>query len=119
MVTLYGISNCDTVKKARLFLDGRKINYCFHDFRKDGLDPKQVKVWLRKLGTDTLVNKRSRTWKELTPAQQASIDSDRAAELIADNPTLIKRPLLEIGETKSTAKRYVGFDKKQYSALFS
>lgn len=119
MITLYGISNCDTVKKARKFLDNHDVTYEFHDFRKDGLDLKQVKIWLKSLGADTLINKRSRTWKELGEKQQAALEGSKAAELVANHPTLIKRPLLEIVKGKAAAKYWVGFDQQQYLALFS
>ncbi len=119
MVVLYGISNCDTVKKARKFLEQQAVEFQFHDFRKDGLETKQVTRWIKDLGLDIVVNKRSRTWKELSEKQQALLQSAKAADLIVDNPTLIKRPLLAIGENTSSLKHYVGFDPKQYLALFS
>ena len=119
MVTLFGISNCDTVKKARKYLDNEGIAYQFHDFRKDGLSVQQVKDWLAVIGTDTLVNKRSRTWKELSAKQQSTIDGRDAAKTLTENPTLIKRPVLEIKKGKANAKHLVGFDQQAYLALFS
>ena len=82
MVTIYGINNCDTVKKARKQLEKQGVDYQFHDFRKDGLDSKVVNQWIKDLGVDTLVNKRSRTWKELNEKQQASLMGAKAADLI-------------------------------------
>ena len=119
MITLYGISNCDTVKKARKFLDDRAVDYRFHDFRKDGLTSKQVQTWLRQLDIDTLINKRSRTWKELSAKQRAAVETGDAVAVVVENPTLIKRPLMEISRGKTVGKPTVGFDQKQYLALFS
>ena len=119
MITLYGISNCDTVKKARKLLDDRRIDYQFHDFRKQGLDARQVNTWLKGLGIDQLINKRSRTWKTLSATQQAALQTAKAADLVLQHPTLIKRPLLEISAGKSPVQRLVGFDKDRYLALFS
>lgn len=112
MVTLYGIKNCDTVKKARKWLDTQGIDYHFHDFRADGLDPSQVDAWLAELGADKLVNKRSTTWKQLTDEEKEQALSAAAAELICANPTLIKRPLLDTGST-----RQVGFSAAQYEQI--
>lgn len=118
MTTLYGIPNCDSVKKAKKWLEKQGIDYNFYDFRKDGLTAKQVKQWIGQIGLEKLVNKRSTTWKGLSDSQQASLSSSpnekAAIALIVDNPTLIKRPLLE------TAKQTnVGFNEAQYLALFS
>ena len=109
MITLYGIKNCDTVKKARKWLDERNIDYTFHDFRVDGLDTEQVENWLSELGADAVVNKRSTTWKQLTESQKEQALSDDAAALICENPTLIKRPLLDTGES-----RHLGFKADNY-----
>ena len=119
MVVLYGISNCDTVKKARKFLESRAIDYRFHDFRKDGLSKAQVQTWLQTLGPDVILNKRSRTWKELSPAEQTKAEGAQAATVLSANPTLIKRPVLELLSGKTVSKRLVGFDQKQYLALSS
>ncbi|MEX1033262.1 MAG: ArsC family reductase [Cellvibrionaceae bacterium] len=113
MTVLYGIRNCDTVKKARRWLDARKIDYRFHDFRADGLTEAQVRIWLADLGSDRLINKRSTSWKNLGAHQQAALNAQSAVQLILDNPTLIKRPLVETGK-----RRLVGFDTDTYSDLF-
>jgi Spx/MgsR family transcriptional regulator len=112
MVTLYGIKNCDTVKKARKWLEAQGIDYQFHDFRADGLSADQVDGWLSELGATALVNKRSTTWKQLTEAQQQQALSASAAELICAHPTLIKRPLLDTGSA-----RLVGFSAAQYEQI--
>ena len=114
MITLYGIKNCDTVKKARIWLETHKVDYRFHDFRSDGLSETKVKSWLKTLGIETLVNKRSTTWKELDDATKATFTESTAASIILTNPTLIKRPLLE-----TTAATRVGFNATDYQILFS
>jgi arsenate reductase len=114
MITLYGIPNCDTVKKARRWLEDRGVDYRFHDFRSDGLSKAQVQSWLKDLGVEEVVNKRSTSWKNLSPAQREALDEQTAVQLILDNPTLIKRPLVESGN-----QRAVGFKDELYSSLFS
>lgn len=113
MITLYGIKNCDTVKKARSWLDKNQVTYQFHDFRIDGLDAAQVKNWISELGLETLVNKRSTTWKELDEQTKNNFDAT-AVQVITANPTLIKRPLLDIGTQK-----YVGFKDTEYTTIFN
>jgi len=114
MNTLYGIKNCDTVKKARDWLDKNKVAYKFHDFRVDGLTETQVSNWINDLGLEILVNKRSTTWKELDETSKNNFDEKSAAKIITANPTLIKRPLLDTGEQK-----YVGFKDTEYSTIFN
>lgn len=108
---LYGIKNCDTVKKARDWLTQEGINYSFHDFRADGLDEETVKRWINQLGLDLLVNKRSTTWKELDEQIKASFGEATAINVIMSHPTLIKRPVLESG-----AQLFVGFKAADYQA---
>ena len=112
-ITLYGIKNCDTVKKARDWLATQKIDYRFHDFRVDGLTESQVKEWINTLGLDTLVNKRSTTWKELDEATKSGFDTQTAVAVIVNNPTLIKRPLLDTGK-----QQQVGFKAADYARVF-
>ena len=114
MVTLYGIKNCDTVKKARRWLDDRGIDYQFHDFRVDGLSPESVQLWLDQLGWEILVNKRSTSWKQLSQEQRDSMDASAAKAAILDQPTLIKRPLLDTGN-----ERFTGFSASNYQQLFN
>lgn len=114
MITLYGIKNCDTVKKSRDWLAKNNIAYQFHDFRADGLAQEQVKTWIADLGLETLVNKRSTTWKELAEDTKASFNEKNAVAVIAENPTLIKRPLLDTG-----AGKYVGFKDAEYAKIFN
>lgn len=113
MTVLYGIPNCDTVKKARRWLDDHKISYRFHDFRSDGLGAEQVKLWLAALGLESLINKRSTTWKNLGPETREGLNEQNAAALIIEQPTLIKRPLLEL-----KGQFHVGFKAEHYQTLF-
>jgi len=114
MITLYGIKNCDTVKKSRDWLAKNNIEYRFHDFRVDGLDKVQVNSWIAEIGLDTLVNKRSTTWKELNENIKENFNDQNAALVIAENPTLIKRPLLDTGKQK-----HVGFKDSEYAKIFN
>ncbi|MDQ2075207.1 ArsC family reductase [Marinimicrobium sp. ABcell2] len=116
-VTLYGIANCDTVKKARRWLSEHGIEHRFHDFRADGLDATQVRAWLAELGP-ALVNKRSTSWKSLDPATREQLssgaDTETARAAILAQPTLIKRPLLDTG-----SERHLGFSPATYATLFN
>jgi len=110
---LYGIPNCDTVKKARRWLDAHGIDYRFHDLRKDGLEAAQVKRWLAALGDGKLINRRSTSWRQLPEAQRENLDAQTAVQLILAQPTLIKRPLLEHAD-----EFHVGFSPQDYAQLF-
>ena len=114
MITLYGIKNCDTVKKARDWLVKNNIDCRFHDFRTDGLDKTQVTNWIAELGLETLVNKRSTTWKELDEITKANFNEQNAVAVILENPTLIKRPLLDISK-----RIHVGFKDTEYTTIFN
>lgn len=113
MITLYGIKNCDTVKRARSWLEDAGVDYEFHDFRAEGLRREKLEQWLQTLGVETLVNKRSATWKQLDASTRDRFTATTAVSVILANPTLIKRPVLEAGE-----QILVGFDNASYSALF-
>ena len=113
MITLYGIPNCDTVKKARRWLDQHGVDYQFHDFRSDGLEATQVDQWLAKLGWETLLNRRSTSWKQLDPALRECMDDSAALGAVLESPTLIKRPLLDTGSAL-----HVGFSDKAYQDIF-
>ncbi|UTF60492.1 ArsC family reductase [Gilvimarinus sp. DA14] len=111
--TLYGIKNCDTVKKARRWLEDAGVNYAFHDFRSDGLSAELVQAWLETLGSAALVNKRSTTWKNLTDAQKQQAEQGDVLNLLLEHPTLIKRPVIDTGNQVQ-----VGFKADQYAELF-
>ncbi len=114
MITLYGIKNCDTVKKARRWLDNHTIEHRFHDFREDGLSKEQVASWIDELGWETLVNRRSTSWKALDADQRENMNDSSALAAILAQPTLIKRPLLDTGH-----ERHTGFSEASYQDIFS
>lgn len=114
MITLYGIRNCDTVKRARKWLEARDIEYRFHDFREDGLERQQVATWLDALGWVTLINKHSTAWRHLDEATRRSLDDSSALDTILQHPTLIQRPLLDIG-----GEYHSGFSPAHYENLFN
>jgi Spx/MgsR family transcriptional regulator len=113
VVTLYGIKNCDSVKKARSWLDMHGIEYSFHDFREQGITAPLLQAWLNELGWETLLNRRSTSWKQLDEATREAMDERLALEVTLEHPTLIKRPLLDTG-----ASRHVGFKESEYAELF-
>ena len=114
MITLYGIKNCDSVKKARRWLEQHEIEYRFHDFREDGLSPEDVSAWLKELGWETLLNRRSTSWKALSSEARENMNEDTALAAIMAQPTLIKRPLLDTGH-----ERHTGFKTENYQDIFS
>jgi len=93
-IILYGIKNCDTVKKARLWLEAQQIEYAFHDFRMDGLTKDMLKDFLVHVDWETLLNKRGTTWRKLSENQKQNITRQKAIALMIENPALIKRPVL-------------------------
>ena len=112
--TVYGIKNCDTVKKARKWLEVNGSDYTFIDVREDGVDTAEVKRWLDLIGIDVVVNKRSTTWKQLSDEQKEGLSEQTALALLLANPTLIKRPVLTIDDSV-----LVGFKADQYHAIFN
>jgi arsenate reductase len=112
MITLYGIKNCDTCKKARQALEQNGIEHHFHDFRADGLTPELLQHFIDGLGWEKLLNKSSTSWRQLSPEQQAGLTGDKAARLMLETPTLIKRPILDTGSTL-----HIGFKAGQYDSL--
>lgn len=95
MITLYGIKNCDTIKKARRWLETNNVDYRFHDYRADGLDAELMQKFIAELGWEALLNTRGTTWRKLDESLRASIDNaDSAAALMVEMPAIIKRPLL-------------------------
>ena len=94
MTILYGIKNCDTVRKARKWLEAQGIEYTFHDVRSDGLDKKDLSAWVKSVGWEVLLNRRGTTWRQLSDAEKESINEANAIQLKLAKPTLIKRPVL-------------------------
>ena len=112
MIPLYGIKNCDTVKKARAWLEQHDVAYRFHDLRSDELDAPQLKRWIKAVGWETLLNTRGTTWRQLPEADRQGVDAAGAVRLMLAHPTLIKRPVLETGATV-----IVGFSVASYAPL--
>lgn len=108
---LYGIANCDTVRKAKKLLEQHGHPVTFHDFRKEGLTPSMIQAWLNDVNYADLINKRSTSWKALSPEQQRAVDA-QDLDLVCQFPTLIKRPILETG-----SKLLVGFNASEYQQL--
>jgi len=109
MIVVYGIKNCDSVKKARAWLDARHVAYRFHDYRLDGLEPALLQRFIEVLGVDAVLNQRSTSWRQLEDAQKHDLTPDKALQLMLAVPTLIKRPILENGQ-----QLIVGFNPDQY-----
>ena len=97
MIHVYGIPNCDTVKKARKWLDAAGIGYTFHDYKKEGADPAKLEKWIGAAGVDTVLNRRGTTFRKLSEAEKADIDAAKAVRLLEENPSMIKRPIVEHG----------------------
>ncbi len=114
MITVYGISNCDTVRKARKWLEAHKVAFHFHDFRKDGLSQEQLKSWAEALGWEALLNKRGTTWRKLPDEAKSDVDQAKAIALMLEHPAMIKRPLVAIAEDEYL----LGFSEDAYQARF-
>lgn len=113
--TLYGIPNCDTVKKARTWLEKNGIDYRFHDFKKAGITPDLVTSWLKQVEWDVLVNRKGTTWRALPDERKAAIsDAKSATELMLESPSVIKRPVLSCGDST-----HVGFSETLYQQIFN
>ena len=113
MVKIYGIKNCDTMKKAMKWLDEQGIAYQFHDYKKSGIDPKRLASWETKLGWETLLNRRGMMWRRVPEEVKAAIDRDSALGLMLETPSIIKRPVLDTGNAL-----YVGFKPEIYAEIF-
>ena len=112
-ITLYGIPNCDTVKKARAWLDERGVAHAFHDYKKQGVPQAEMRGWMKLHGWEKLLNRRGPTWRKLDPAQQASVtDAASALALMNEQSSVIKRPVLVRGDTV-----LVGFDADEWARV--
>jgi len=109
---LYGIKNCDTVKKARYWLEANGVAFQFHDFRDNGINEKIINFWLQSVSWETLLNKRSTTWRQIDQTQRDTLNKESAIELMLSLPTIIKRPVLVKNDTI-----LVGFDAAIYKTL--
>ena len=110
---IFGIKNCDTMKKAMAWLDGHGVAYEFVDYKKAGVVSDRLPRWMQAAGWETLLNRRGLMWKKLSDAERADVDADKAARLMVATPSLIKRPVLERG-----TQVIVGFDPDHYARLF-
>jgi arsenate reductase len=109
-VTMYGIKNCDTVKKARMWLDGRGAPYAFHDYKMAGIDEARLRRWVKELGWEKLLNQAGTTFRKLPDAHKQNIDEHRAVALMLDQPSMIKRPVLDLGD-----RRLAGFNEAEWN----
>jgi len=113
-ITLYGIANCDTVKKTKQLLDSKKIAYDFYDFKKQPPSKEMLKRWLNEFGAEQVINKRGTTWRKLDEKTQALAGGSESQQikLLLENSSMIKRPIIEIEKNKTRGKSIIGFDKE-------
>lgn len=113
-ITLYGIKNCDTMKKARAWLDARRVAYAFHDYKAAGIDRAHLDAWCREHSWETVLNRAGSTFRALPDTAKANLDAAAAIELMLAQPSMIKRPVLDLGQ-----RRIVGFRPEIYQAAFA
>ena len=121
-ITIYGIKSCSTMKKAFAKLDELGVSYEFHDYKKQGIDKDSVKRWVDELGIDKVLNKRGTTWRKLDDSQKQAADAslDNAIDLLVENTSMIKRPIVE-GELTDKNKNILlcGYDEAEFDKVFS
>lgn len=113
-VTIYGIRNCDTMKKARAWLDGHGVAHDFHDYKVSGIDRATLEGWVAAHGWETVLNRAGTTFRKLPEADRAGLDADKAIDLMIAQPSMIKRPVLDPGQGDTL----VGFKPDAYQAVF-
>lgn len=113
-ITLYGIKNCDTMKKARAWLDGHGVAYAFHDYKTAGIDGARLDGWMAQVGWETLLNRAGTTFRKLPETEREGLDASRARSLMLAQPSMIKRPVLE-----RDGRITVGFKPDIYEGLFA
>ncbi|MDF1631691.1 ArsC family reductase [Mycoplana sp. MJR14] len=113
-VTIYGIKNCDTMKKARAWLDSRDIPYRFHDYKAEGIDAGSLRRWIDALGWETVLNRAGTTFRALPEADKADLDAAKATALMLAQPSMIKRPILDLD-----GKLLAGFKPDAYETAFA
>jgi len=111
---VYGIPNCDTIKKARKWLEAQGIDYEFHDYKKAGADENKLREWVDSHGWEKLLNKAGTTFRKLPDADKQNIDADKAVALMMANPSMIKRPVLDFGD-----RQLIGFKPDLYAEAFA
>ena len=114
-MTIYGIPNCDTMKKARAWLEGHGVAYAFHDYKKAGIDRARLEAWSKKVGWETLLNRAGTTFRKLPEKDKQDVDAKKAIALMAAQPSLIKRPVLDLGR----GQLLVGFKPEIYAEAFA
>ena len=112
--TLYGIPNCDTVKKARVWLDQNGVAFVFHDYKKAGIDRAHLDQWVAEHGWETVLNRAGTTFRKLPETDRADLDADKAIALMLAQPSMIKRPVLDLGD-----RTLVGFGPERYATTFA
>jgi arsenate reductase len=111
MITLYGIRNCDTVKKARTWLETRGVPYEFHDYKSAGIDEPRLRGWVTELGWERMLNRSGTTFRKLPEGDKQGLSEDKAVTLMLAQPSMVRRPVLDLGD-----RRLVGFDPETYAA---
>ena len=114
MITMYAIPSCDTVKKARAWLDQHDVAYAFHDYKKAGVDAGKLEQWVDEHGWEVILNRSGTTFKRLPDIDRSDLDRDKAIALMLAHPSMIKRPVLDLG-----GRRLVGFKPDAYAAAFT
>ena len=112
--TLYGIPNCDTVKKARVWLDQHDVAYAFHDYKKVGIDRPRLEAWVAEHGWEVVLNRAGTNFRALPDADKANLEAGRAVTLMLAQPSMIKRPVLDLGD-----RTMVGFKPERYAAILT
>jgi arsenate reductase len=111
-ITIYGIKNCDTMKKARAWLDGHGVAYDFHDYKTAGIERERLERWSKAVGWESLLNRAGTTFRKLPDKDKQAIDAKKAIALMLENPSVIKRPVLDLGRNRLL----VGFKAELYEA---
>lgn len=112
--TIYGIKNCDTMKKARVFLDEHGVDYAFHDYKASGIDRPHLERWCREAGWETVLNRGGTTFRKLPDAARENLDEERAIALMLEQPSMIKRPVLE-----KDGRLLIGFKPEIYERFLA
>lgn len=116
-ITVYGIKNCDTMKKARAWLDAHAIDYGFHDYKSAGIERERLEEWCKEASWETLLNRAGTTFKKLPDADKENLNGRKAIGLMLAQPSLIKRPVLEVDRGKNGKRLLVGFRPDDYRSL--
>ena len=112
-ITVHGIPNCDTIKKARKWLDANDISYEFHDYKKKGIDKATLTSWCKEVGYEAILNTRGTTWRKLSDEEKSNLTQTKAIALLIENTSMIKRPVITTGR-----ELLVGFDEARYKEVF-